>query len=421
MASKRKASVPTESSDPKPESPPNLLGDTSKPAEAPPGVIVSKKGLARLRAGHLWVYSSDLVDSGAARSGEVVHIVDQRGNRFGYALYSAHSKIALRWIARADERIDRDFWRQRLAAAADYRKKVVTNTDAYRLAFGESDWLPSLIIDRYGDHFVVQTLSQGMEAIKDLWVELLIEQHAPRAVIERNDVKVRQLEGLPLQKGVLYGSAAAGLQVVINGLRFQVDLLEGQKTGAFLDQRENYLAAMRYARGRALDGFCYAGAFALHLAGRCQSVVALDISSVALAEAGRNAKLNGLTNIQLVEANVFDALRDFMNKKERFDIIVLDPPAFAKSHAALQSAIGGYKEINLRAMRLLEPGGILVTCSCSYHLSEEMFLGVLSSAAADIKRSVRIIEKRTQARDHPILLSMPETYYLKCVILQVER
>jgi 23S rRNA (cytosine1962-C5)-methyltransferase len=372
-----------------------------------------------LRAGHLWIYSTEVVNAAGAGNGDVVRIVDERGNPFGSAFYSASSKIALRLIARGDERIDRDFWRQRLAAAADYRKKAVTNTDAYRLVFGESDSLPALIIDRYGDHFVMQTLSQGVEKLKALWVELLIEQYGPRAVIERNDVKVRQREELPMQKGVLYGSLAAGLQVVINGLRFQVDLLEGQKTGAFLDQRENYMAAMRYAHGRALDGFCYAGGFALHVAGRCQSVMAIDVSPTALAEAERNARLNDLVNIQWLEANVFDALRDLANRKERFDLIVLDPPAFAKSHAAVESAIAGYKEINLRAMRLLEPGGFLITCSCSQHLFEEMFLGVLANAAADVKRPVRIIEKRTQARDHPILLGMPETYYLKCIVLQV--
>jgi 23S rRNA (cytosine1962-C5)-methyltransferase len=391
----------------------------AKPNAASPRVVVSRKGLERLRAGHLWVYASDVVKTMNVGNGDVVSLVDQRDNPHGRALFSGQSQIALRWIAREEERVDRDFWRRRLAAAEHHRRMVVTNTDAYRLVSGESDLLSSLIIDRYGDHFVLQTLSQGMEKLKGLWVELLTEQFKPQAIIERNDVKVRHLEGLPAQKGVLHGAVAPGHQVSVNGLRFQVDPLEGQKTGAFLDQRENYVAAQRYAHGRALDAFCYAGGFALHLAGRCEQVLALDVSAAALNEGRRNAALNGFSNIEWVEANVFDALRDFDTKKERFSIIVLDPPAFAKSQAALDSAVSGYREINRRAMRLLEPGGILLTCSCSYHLSEELFLGVLAAAAADAKRHARIIEKRTQARDHPILLTMPETYYLKCVVLQV--
>jgi len=382
-------------------------------------VIVSNRAAAHLRTGHLWVFSTDVVNGSDAPSGEIVRVVDVQHRPLGYALYSHRSRIALRWIGSTEEPIDRDFWRHRLVAALDHRRRVVTNTDAYRLVFAESDLLPSLIIDRYGDHLSLQTLTPGMEALKSLWVELLVDLIGPQAIIERNDVRVRQLEGLELQTGVLYGTPRSRQEVTMNGIRFEVDLLEGQKTGLFLDQRENYEVAKQYARGRALDCFCYCGGFALHLANRCDGVVAIDSSADALAEAKRNTNLNDLTNIEFLQANVFDVLRELVKKKERFNTIVLDPPAFAKSREAVEGAIRGYKEINLRALRLLKPSGILITCSCSYHLNEEMFLGVLASAAADAHRQVQILEKRMQARDHPVLLSMPETYYLKCIVLQV--
>jgi 23S rRNA (cytosine1962-C5)-methyltransferase len=382
-------------------------------------VKVNAKGATRLRAGHLWVYSSDLVSVGEAHGGDIVEVQDERGKRLGSALYSDRSQIALRWVAGPRQDVTREFWRERLLKAAAYRERVVEDTNAYRLVFADSDLLSSLIVDRYDDCFVIQTLSQGMEQLKSLWVDLLVEQFSPRAVIERNETKVRTLEGLPMRKGVLYGELPQELCVSMNGLKFQVNLLEGQKTGAFLDQRENYRAAAHYAKGRALDCFSFAGGFALHLARHCESVLALDISPDALGQARRNAEVNSLANVALVEANVFDYLHELNKKRERFDVIVLDPPAFAKSRAAIESAVRGYKEINLRALRLLQPGGILVTCSCSYHLNEEMLLNVLVAAAADAGRQVRIIERRTQARDHPILLSMPETCYLKCVIVQV--
>lgn len=382
-------------------------------------VIITKRAAERLRAGYLWVFSTEVRATGRARNGDIVLVVDDRRKPLGYALYSERSKIALRWVAAADDRIDRAFWRRRLLAALDHRRHLVTNTEAYRLVFAESDLLPSLIIDRYGDYFVIQTLTPGMEVLKPLWVELLVELFAPQAVIERNDVKMRQLEGLELRKGVLYGSVASAPVVAVNGIQFHVNLLEGQKTGLFLDQRENYDIAKRYSWGRALDCFCYSGGFALHIARSCDTVLAVDLSAEALEEARSNAQLNGLQNITFIQANVFDLLRDLVNRSEKFHTVVLDPPAFAKSRDALEGAIRGYKEINLRALRLLEPGGILITCSCSYHLSEEMFLGILASAAADVRRQVRLLEKQKQARDHPILLSMPETYYLKCLVLQV--
>lgn len=377
------------------------------------------RGAARLQSGHLWVYAADLVDAGGAQGGEIVAVADTRGRRLGWALYSDRSQIALRWIAEPDLEITRAFWRERLLRAADLRHRMLGDVEAYRLVFAESDRLPSLIIDRYGDCFVLQTLSQGMEALKPLWVDLLVELFAPRAIVERNDVKVRALEGLPLTKGVLYGTVPEHVEVTLGEGRFQIDVLQGQKTGAFLDQQENYRAAARYARGRVLDGFCYGGGFAVHLAARAESVLAVDISAEAVEQARRNAERNSRTNVTVVEGNVFDLLRELDQRQERFDLIVLDPPAFAKSRAAVPGALRGYKEINLRALRLLRPEGVLVTCSCSYHMSEEMFLEMLRAAAADARRSVRILERRTQASDHPILLSMPETHYLKCVILQV--
>ena len=261
-----------------------------------------------------------------------------------------------------------------------------------------------------------------MDLLKPMWVELLIEEFQPRLIVERNDAKVRQFEGLPMINSVLFakdGSTAAEFPITENGIRFQVDLLEGQKTGAFLDQRENRAAAMNYATGRGLDCFSFHGSFAMHLASDCDTVTAIDISEPAIERAQRNAELNGVTNIDFVAANVFDKLRDYDDAGERFDTIVLDPPAFAKNRGSVEGALRGYKEINLRALRLLNPGGVLITCSCSYHVGEELFLEMLTDAACDAGRQVQLVEKRTQSRDHPILLTVPETYYLKCVVLRV--
>jgi 23S rRNA (cytosine1962-C5)-methyltransferase len=284
--------------------------------------------------------------------------------------------------------------------------------------------LPGLVVDRYGDSFVIQTLTRGMDVLKQLWVELLVEEFQPRLIVERNDAKVRQLEGLSMINGVLYvsGNAAdSSAEIVIteNDVSFLVNLIEGQKTGAFLDQRENRAAAMRYARGRGLDCFSFHGSFALHLAKVCDRVTALDISQPAIEQAQRNAELNGVSNVEFIEANVFDKLRDYDEAGKKFDVIVLDPPAFAKNRGAVAAALRGYKEINLRALRLLNPGGVLVTCSCSYHVGEEMFLETLADSARDAGRTVQVVEKRTQSRDHPILLTAPETYYLKCVVLRM--
>lgn len=381
-------------------------------------VRVNKRGADRIRQGHLWIYQSDLVDVDA-EGGSIVSVKDERGNFIGQALFSDRSQIALRFLTQSNEEIDREWWRQRITDAAG-RRHIPPDTNAFRLVYSEGDLLPSLIIDRYDDVLVVQTLSQGTDALKSLLIEILVEEFNPRAVIERNDARVRELEGLPLISGAVYGEAPEELEILQHGLRFRVEPLGGQKTGSFLDQRENRLAARAAAqttnKARALDCFTFNGAFALHLAQVCESVIGIDISADAVVAARRNAELNAFDNVDFREANVFDALREM---EERFDVIVLDPPAFAKNRASLKAAIRGYKEINLRALKLLNPGGVLVTCTCSYHVSEELFLEILAQAAIDARRRLQIMEKRMQATDHPVLSGMPETYYLKCVIARV--
>lgn len=381
-------------------------------------IIVSSRGAERVRSGHLWVYRSDLRES-AATGGAVVRVVDERQRFVGRALYSDASEIALRLLSTRDEEIDREWWRRRLRAAAARRAGLADETTAYRLVFSEGDLLPSLIVDRYGDLLVLQTLSQGTEKLKGELVELLVEEFSPRAVVERNDVRVRSYEGLPLTTGVVYGEAPPELEVVQHGVRFLVAPLGGQKTGSFLDQRENHFAARRLARGRGLDCFSFNGAFALHLAGRCESVLGLDISGEAVMAAERNARLNGAPHVEFRAANVFDALREMEAAGERFDTIVLDPPAFAKNRGSVPGAARGYKEINLRALKILNPGGALITCTCSYHMSESMFLGLVAEAATDARRQIQLVEKRMQASDHPVLLGVPETFYLKCLMLRV--
>ncbi|MFZ0062652.1 MAG: class I SAM-dependent rRNA methyltransferase [Pyrinomonadaceae bacterium] len=382
-------------------------------------VTVAKRGADRLRQGHLWIYRSDVLETGNAPGGGIVAVKDHKGNFVGQALFSDASEITLRLLTQTAELIDREWWRRRLQSAASRRSGISADTNAYRLVYSEGDLLPSLIIDRYDDVFVMQNLAQGTEAVKQSLVELLVEEFAPRAVIERNDVKVRLFEGLESVSGALFGTAPEELEILQHGLRFLVAPLYGQKTGSFLDQRENRLAARELARGRGLDCFTFNGAFALYLAGRCASVTGIDISGDAIALARRNAELNGIGIVEFREANVFDALREYEQSGERFDTIVLDPPAFAKNRASIKAAARGYKEINLRALKLLNPGGVLVTCTCSYHMSEEMFLQLLAAAANDAHRRVQIVAKRTQASDHPILLGMPETYYLKCVIARI--
>jgi 23S rRNA (cytosine1962-C5)-methyltransferase len=384
-------------------------------------IKVNKRGADRVRHGHLWIYRSDVVEV-TAQGGQVVRVTDERGNFIGQALFSDVSQIALRFLTQTSDDIDREWWRRRIVEAAG-RRNITPDTNAYRLIYSEGDLLPSLIVDRYHDVLVMQNLSQATDALKPLLTEILIEEFKPRAVIERNDARVRELEGLPLIAGTIYGDAPPEFEILQHGLRFYVEPLGGQKTGSFLDQRENRLAARAAAQttnhARALDCFTFNGAFALHLASVCEKVIGIDISGDAIAGARRNAQLNGATNVEFREANVFDALREMEGAGEHFDVIVLDPPAFAKNRASLKSALRGYKEINLRALKMLNAGGVLVTCTCSYHVSEELFLEIIADAAIDAHRRVQIVEKRMQASDHPVLLGMPETYYLKCVIARV--
>jgi 23S rRNA (cytosine1962-C5)-methyltransferase len=382
-------------------------------------VRINRKGANRIASGHPWIFSSDVLDRGQAAAGEAVVVVDPSGAALGTAHYSDSSQISLRLLSERVETIDRAFYLRRIAAAEAHRKRVVQNSQAYRLVHGEADQLPGLVIDRYGEYFTLQTLDQGMDGAKAEIVSCLEELFAPQGVAERNDVAVRKREALPLQSGVLAGSVPETIALEMNQLKLHADLLHGQKTGIFLDQRENYIAAQRYASGRALDCFTSTGGFALHLAARCESVEAVDSSEATLRVARMNCDANGIGNIQLREADVFELLAGHASAHRRFDIVVLDPPAFAKSRQSLEAAIGGYREINRRALELLGSGGILVTCSCSHHLSEAALLELVAAASLDTGRKLRVLERRMQAQDHPVLLTVPETLYLKCLILEV--
>jgi len=381
-------------------------------------VVISTKGVERLRSGHPWVYRSD-VRSAQAEAGAIVRVMDERGRFHGRAFYSDKSQIAVRLLTRENVPVDRAFFAERLRRAAAYRETVVENTDAYRLVHGEADLLPSIVIDRYGDYLVVQTLSQASERQKDLIVEILVEQFSPKGILERNDPKVRLLEGLPQSVSVLHGEVPAEILAKENGITFVYDLAKGQKTGSFLDQRENHWAARRYASGEVLDCFSYQGGFALTIADQCEHVEAVDMGAAAVQVARRNQELNSIANVTFREGNTFDLLKEYDEVGRRFQMVILDPPAFAKNRDSLEAAERGYKEINLRALKILAPGGYLVTCSCSYHLSEALFLQLIAEAANDAKKNVVIVERRTQAQDHPILLTMPETHYLKALIIKV--
>jgi len=382
-------------------------------------VRVNRKGANRVASGHPWIFSSDVAERDHAAPGSVVRVADPERRALGMAHYSSTSQICLRLLSREIQEIGPDFFAQRLAEANEFRRIVVRDTDAYRVVHGEGDRLPALVVDRYGDYLVIQTLDQGMDAAKDWIVTALVNLFAPRGIIARNDVPVRTHEQLPLETGVVYGEAPGDLTVHMNGLSFRADLLGGQKTGIFLDQRENYVAVAGYAHGRALDCFTSTGSFALHLAAKCESVEAVDSSAAALATAEANRLANGIGNVTFREADVFEVLAGYASARREFSTVVLDPPAFAKSRRNLEAAARGYKEINLRALRLLGPGGVLVTCSCSHHLSEAMLLEIVAEAALDAKRELRVLERRTQAQDHPILLTVPETCYLKCLVLQL--
>ncbi|HVA16381.1 MAG TPA: class I SAM-dependent rRNA methyltransferase [Candidatus Dormibacteraeota bacterium] len=381
-------------------------------------VTISQRGAERLRSGHLWVYRSD-VRSAEADSGDIVRVKDERGNFVGRAFFSSRSQITVRLLTREDVPVDRDFFKARIQAAAEYRKRVVRDTEAYRLVYSEADLLPSLIVDRYADWLVLQTLSQGTERHKEEFVSILAELFSPRGILERNDPRVRELEGLERKVSLLYGEVPEEVVASRNGIRFVHDLYKGQKTGGFLDQRENQRAAADYASGEVLDCFTYHGGFALTVAAHATQVEAVDLSPPAIEMARRNQELNRITNVTFREANSFDVLKACDDASRRFDAIILDPPAFAKNRDSVAAALRGYKEINLRALKILKPHGFLITSSCSYHILEPLFLQVIAEAANDVKRSLQIVERRTQSRDHPILLTMPETHYLKCFILRV--
>lgn len=382
-----------------------------------PTVDISSRGEDRIRQGHPWVYRSDVLASQAA-AGDLVTVRGPRERRLGEALFSDRSQIAIRMIAVGDRASGPDLWKERLAAAIAFRATLGIDGTACRLVHGEADGMPGLVVDRYGDILVMQALSQGMDRRTPELVAALVDLLAPRGILARNDPKVRVLEGLEQRVDVVYGEVPDLIDVREGPVLYDVDVRHGQKTGLFLDQRENRTAAAQYTHGRLLDCFSYNGGFALYLAGRATSVHALDASADAVARIEANAARNGLTNVTAAVANVFDELRHYERSGERFDTIVLDPPAFAKNKASVEKAMAGYKDINLRALRLLPPGGVLVTCSCSYNVDEPLFLQILSEAAADARAHVTILEKRMQSRDHPVLLTVPETYYLKCVILR---
>jgi 23S rRNA (cytosine1962-C5)-methyltransferase len=379
-------------------------------------VRVNRKGADRVASGHPWIFSSDVTERGDASPGDAVKVADPRGRPIGVAHYSSTSQITLRLLTKEPEPIDQEFFRRRLTAAIRHRERVVNDSTACRLVFSEADLLPGLIVDRYGSCLVIQTLSQGMDRARDLIVHCLKELLEPKGILARNDAAVRKLESLPLEVMVLSGEVPERVPIRMNGLDLEADLLKGQKTGVYLDQRENYLAAEKFAAGRVLDCFTSTGGFALHTARKAESVEAVDSSAGALATAEANTRANNLSNIQFRQADVFDFLSGIDRK---YSMIVLDPPAFAKSRKMLDEAAKGYKEINLRALKLLGPGGILVTCSCSHHVSEAMLLEIVAQAALDAGKTLRVLERRTQAADHPILLTVPETLYLKCLILEV--
>jgi 23S rRNA (cytosine1962-C5)-methyltransferase len=379
-------------------------------------VVIGARGEERLRSGHPWIYRADVVDARAA-AGDIVQVRGPRGRTLGSALYSDRSQITLRMLSYGTESADEALIRRRIEAAIAFRATLSIDATAYRVVHGEADLLPSLIVDRYGDHVVVQALSQGMDRQLPVVVSALCDALRPRGILARNDPRTRALEGLEQRVDVLAGEIPETVTITEVGIEYDVDLRRGQKTGLFLDQRENRAAAAVYARGRLLDCFTYNGGFALAMGRRCDETMAFDVSEEAIARVKQNAARNGIA-VDARVGNVFDELRGLERLGERFDTIVLDPPAFAKNKAAIANARAGYKEINLRALRLLNPGGTLVTCSCSYNLNEAAFAEIVYEASVDAQAHVTVVEKRMQGRDHPVLLGVPETYYLKCFILR---
>ena len=382
-------------------------------------VVIRKRGADRLRRGHLWVYRSDVLDDTQVQPGDVVTVREERGTIVGKAFFSSRSQIALRLLTRQDVPIDVEFFRRRFAAADHLRERLGVDPWLSRRIYSEGDLLPGLIIDRYDDRFVVQSLIQATDRIQPLVTTLLTERYQPRSILFRNDIKVRELEGLELQQELIGEAVPETITLNEDGRQIAISMAAGQKTGSYLDQRDNRRAARRYARGRALDAFSYVGGFSIHISDLCDRVEAVDISASAIELARSNAQRNSFSNIECIEANVFDFLRERHKEGAQYDTIILDPPAFAKNKESLGGALRGYKEINNRAMRLLRPGGILITCSCSYHVTESLFAEMLANAANDAGRWIRVLERRIQSVDHPVLLTVPETLYLKCFILEI--
>ena len=378
---------------------------------------------ARVLQGNPWVFRSDIDRvSGQAEPGDVVSVKSARGRMLGCAFYNPQSQISLRFVTFRDERVNDDFFRARVHRAVEYRRSFA-DMDSCRLVFAESDGLPALIVDSFGGVLSMQCLCLGMEKVRAVILDALIEEMKPRGIYQRDDVPVRELEGLEQKTGLLYGDVPERVEIRENGVRFLVDVKNGQKTGFFLDQKENRAAIAPFVKGKkVLDCFTHTGSFALH-AGHygAAEVTGVDISEYACACAAENAKLNGLENVQFAAANAFDLLKEKQAAGEQYDVVILDPPAFTKTRGAVDSALRGYKEINLRAMKLLRDGGILITCSCSQHILPPMFRKVVQEAACDTHSQLMQIEFRTQGRDHPILPALPETEYLKCGIYRVCR
>ncbi len=399
------------------------------PASAAPvaRVLVNAHAVARLRSGHPWIFKSDIERVDQVKPGALVRVEDQRGKPYGSALYSSTSQIALRMIApnAVDPEKYPDLLRYRIRQGIAYRHRMVRDSDAFRVLFSEADITPGLIVDKYNDVISFQVQTQAMDApfAREILIEELKLAFKPETILERVDPRIRELEGLDAREDQLVYSRLKKPKTAthfhMNGLAFHYDGSAGQKTGAFLDQRENYAAAQRYAHGRALEICTYQGGFSLHLNRVCEQVTAVDISSEALAVAEQNRQLNEQKTIEFVEADAFELMRQYADADRRYETIVLDPPAFAKSKKSAEDALRGYKELNLRALKMVRNGGVLVTCSCSFHVSEQDFLAMLSSAALDARRNLHIIEKRMQSVDHPVLLNVPETHYLKCIVCSI--
>ncbi|HXN41486.1 MAG TPA: class I SAM-dependent rRNA methyltransferase [Myxococcaceae bacterium] len=384
-----------------------------------PAVLLTRRGMERWRNGHPWIYRSDLKKDPGLPGGEAVAVLDERGWFLGKAFYSSQSKISLRWLTHEDVPIDADFFLARIRQADALRQHLFPGESTYRVIHSEADLIPGLVVDRYGDYLSVQFLVKATEDRKELLADLLAQHFACKGLVNRSDTSVRFLEGLEPEMGLMRGEVPPKVSYREGSIAFEADLLNGQKTGAFLDQRENHLLSAQFAGGEALDCFAYLGGFALQLATRARHVTAVEISEPAVALLKESAAANGLQNVEAIAANAFDYLRDAVDEGKRYDAVVLDPPSFAKRKDAIDAAVRGYKEINLRAIQLLNRGGYLITSSCSHHVSEEAFEALLESAAADARRRVQIVEKRGASRDHPVLLNLRETRYLKCFVLRV--